>query len=80
MYMLLMVLHVLQESEDVINVINHKIIQILIKNNVHHMLKDNSCVNKTKWHHNIFKIVVMGFERCIPFFVFSNVHQVICST
>jgi predicted transcriptional regulator len=39
-YMVLMVCHVLQEHEDVIDVIDHKIIQILTKYIIHHMLKN----------------------------------------
>jgi hypothetical protein len=42
MYMVFMVLHVLQEKEDVINVANYEIIQVLTKNIVHRMLKDNT--------------------------------------
>jgi hypothetical protein len=36
-----MVLHVLQENEDVVNVTNYENIQVLTKNIVHQMLKDN---------------------------------------
>jgi hypothetical protein len=46
MYMVFMVLHVLQENEDVINVANYEIIQVLTKNIVHRMLKDNMWVGK----------------------------------
>jgi hypothetical protein len=41
------------------------------------MLKDNKCVDKAKWHHNILKMVVMGFERHLPLIAFSNAHQVV---
>jgi hypothetical protein len=75
-----MVPHVLLKNEDVIDVINHEIIQVFMKDIVHYMLENNRCVSKAKWHHNIFKMVVMGFEHCLPFIAFSNVHQVICST
>jgi hypothetical protein len=38
-YMVLMVLHVFQKNEDVINVTNHEIIQVFTKDIIHHMLK-----------------------------------------
>jgi len=44
------------------------------------MLENNKLVSKVKWHHNIFKMVVMGFESRLPFIAFSNAHQVVCST
>jgi hypothetical protein len=79
-YMALMVCHVLRENEDVIDVTNKKIIQILTKNIIHHMLKENRCIGKTKGHHNIFKMDVTSSERRLPFITFLNVHQVVCST
>jgi hypothetical protein len=80
MYIVFMVIHVLQENEDVINITNHKIIQVPIKDIIHQMLKDSRCVSKTKSHHNIFKITIIGFECHISSIIFSNVHQVVCST
>jgi hypothetical protein len=67
------------EKEDVIDITDHKIIQILTKNIIHQMLKDNERVGKAKWHHHMFKMVVMGSEHELPFISFLNVHQVICS-
>jgi hypothetical protein len=78
-YMTLLVLHGDWENEDVINVTYHKIIQVLMKDIVYKMLENNRCVNKTKWHHNIFKMAIMDFECCLPFIALSNVHQVVCS-
>jgi hypothetical protein len=42
------------------------------------MLKNIKCVNKCKWHHNIFKMVITGSKCHLPFITFSNVHQVLC--
>jgi hypothetical protein len=78
--MAFMVLHVFWENEDVINGIDHEIVQILAKDIVHQMLKNNKHVSEAKWHHNIFKMVITSFQRHFPFIVFSNVNQVVCST
>ncbi len=80
MYMVFMVCHVLWENEDVINVTNHKIIQIFMEDIIHHMLKNNKCINKAKGHHNIFKMAIMSSKHHLPFITFSNVPQVVCST
>jgi hypothetical protein len=79
MYMAFMVLHVLWENEDAIDVIDHKIVQIVTKNIVHQMLKNSKRVYTAKWHHNIFKLAITGFEHRFPFITFSNAHQVVCS-
>jgi hypothetical protein len=60
-YMALMVCHVLRENEDVIDVTDHKVIQILMKYIIHHMLKDYRCIDKAKGHQNVFKMAVMNF-------------------
>jgi len=80
MYMVFMVCHVLRENEDVTDAIDHKIIQILMEDIIHHMLKDNRCIGKAKGHHNIFKMVVMSFDYHLPFITFSNAHQSVCSS
>jgi hypothetical protein len=58
--MSLMVFHVLLENEDVIDVTNHEILQIFMKDIIHQMLENSKCVSKAKWHHNIFKMAIMG--------------------
>ncbi len=78
MYMAFMVFHVLWKNEDVIDVTVHEIIQVLMKDIIHQMLKNNRRVNKAKWHHNIFKMIVTSFECYLPFITFSNAHQVVC--
>ncbi len=79
-YMALLVYHVLRKNEDIIDVIDHKIIQILTKDIIHHMLKNTKCIGNAKSHHNIFKMVVMNSKHRLPFITFSNVHQVVWST
>ncbi len=79
-YMVFMTCHVLWKNEDIINVINHKIIQILMKDITHHMSKNNRCIGKTKGHHNIFEMAITSIEHFFPFITFLNVHQVVCST
>ncbi len=49
-YMVLMILHVLWKNEDAIDVINHKIIQILMKDIIHRMLENSKRISKAKWH------------------------------
>jgi hypothetical protein len=78
-YMTLLVLHVVWKNEDVINVTNHKIIQVLTKDIVHKMLENNKRVSKTKWHHNIFQMAIMDFEHCLTLIAFSNAHQIVYS-
>jgi len=56
MYMAFMVFNVIWENEDVINVIDHEIIQVFAKDIVQQMLKNNMQVSKAKWHYNIFKM------------------------
>jgi hypothetical protein len=80
MYMVLMVLHVFWENKDVIDVTNHEIIQIFMKDIINQLLKNIRHVSKAKWHHNIFKMVVTGSKHFLPFITLSNVHQVVCST
>ncbi len=77
--MVLMVCHVLQKNKDVVNVLDHKIIQILMEDIIYHMLKDNRCIDKVKRHHNVLKMVVTSFEHHFPFITFSNAYQVVCS-
>jgi hypothetical protein len=60
--MAFMVFHVLWKIKDVIDVTNHKIAQIFMKNIIHQMLKNNKLISKAKWHHKIFKMVVMGLN------------------
>ncbi len=63
----LMVYHILGENENFIFVIDQKIIQILTKNIIHLMLKDNRCIGKAKGHHNTFKMAITNFECRLPF-------------
>jgi hypothetical protein len=42
------VCHILWKNEDFIDVRDHKIIQLLTKDIIHHMLKDNRCIGKVK--------------------------------
>ncbi len=74
-----MVLHVPLENEDVIDVTKYEIVQIFMKNIVHHMLENIKYVNKAKWHHKIFKMAITSFEHCLPLIAFLNAHQFICS-
>ncbi len=53
-----MLFQVLGENEDVINVIDHEIIQVLMKNIIHEVLKDSKCIRKANGHHNILKIAI----------------------
>ncbi len=46
-----------------------------MKDIVHQMLKNIWYINKAKWHHNIFKMVITSFEHCLPFIAFLNAHQ-----
>jgi hypothetical protein len=78
-YMVFMVLHVPWENEDVIDVTEHEIVQIFMKNIVHQMLENIMYVNKAKWHHNIFKMAITSFEHRFPFITFLNAHQFVCS-
>jgi hypothetical protein len=44
------------------------------------MLENDKHISKAKWHENIFKMAVMGYEHCLPFIALLNAHQVICFT
>ncbi len=66
--------------KHVIDVTNHKIIQVPMEDIMDDMLKYSKCISKAKEHHNIFKMAIMSFEHCLPFITFSNVHQLVCST
>jgi hypothetical protein len=69
-YMVLMVCHVLKKNEDVIDIIDHKIIQIFIEDIIHHMLKNSMCISKAKGHHNIFKMAIMSSKHHLPIITF----------
>ncbi len=61
--MLFMFLHVLGKHEDAIHVTCDKIIQVFMKNIVHQMLKDGRGIRKTKRHHHIFKMTIIGSKK-----------------
>jgi hypothetical protein len=72
--MLFMFLLVLGKNEDVVNVTNHKVIQVFTKNIIHQMLKDNMGIGEAKRHHHIFKMAIMGSKKNLPFITFPNMH------
>jgi hypothetical protein len=66
--------HVFRKNEDVIDVINHEIIQIFVENIVHQVLKDGKGIRKAKRHHHIFEMAIIDLKICFPFITFSNMH------
>jgi hypothetical protein len=72
--MALMVLRVFQQNENVINEANHEIIHVFTKDIIHQMLKNSKRIGKAKWHHNIFKMVVIDSKHHLPFIAFLNAH------
>jgi hypothetical protein len=69
----------LGKNEDVINIINHKVIQVFTENIIHQMLKDDMGIGEAKRHHHIFKMAIMGSKNNLPFITFPNMYQVICT-
>jgi hypothetical protein len=58
---------VLGKNEDVIDVTNHKVIQVFMENIIHQMLKDNKDISKAKRHHHIFKMVKIDSKNIFSF-------------
>jgi hypothetical protein len=69
-----MFLLALGKNEDVIDVTNHKFIQVFTKNIIHQMLKDYMGIGEAKRHHHIFKMAIMCSKNNFPFITFPNMH------
>ncbi len=70
---------VLGKNENVIDVKNHKVIQVFMENIVHQMLKGNIGISKAKRHHHIFKMARTDSKNNFSFITFPNTHQGICT-
>jgi hypothetical protein len=70
---------VLGKNEDVIDVTNHKFIQVFMENIIHQVLKDNMGISKAKRHHHIFKMARINSKNKFSFITFPNTHQGTCT-
>ena len=56
-----------------------KIVKVLSKDVIHHVLKDRRSIGKAKGHDIIFKIAIICTESCLSFVSFFDLHEVVSS-
>ena len=75
--MLLMFFFILEKYKNIIQIDGNKIVKVLSKNVIHHMLKNYWSVDKTKGHDVILKMAMPCTESCLPFVSFLDSHEVV---
>jgi hypothetical protein len=75
-----MLFAILGKDQDIIPVVNNKIIHEFTKNIVHQILEDGWGIIKSKRHDVVFKISIPCSECSLPFITFFDVCQVISSS
>ena len=68
------VLLVGRKNQDVVKVDDHEVIEILLKNIIHHVLEDCRSVGKTEWHHLVLEMSIPLPKSCFPFVPRLNAH------
>ena len=71
------VLLVGRKNQDVVKVDDHEVIEILLKNIIHHVLEDCRSVGKTEWHHLLLEMSIAHPKSRFPLVPRLDVHQIV---
>src|SRR5918997_847645 len=79
MNVLLVLFFVLGEYQNVIQIDDNKVVKVLPKDVIHHMLENSRSIGKAKRHDIILKMAIPCTESCLPFVSFLDSYEVVSS-
>ena len=76
-YMLVMLGHIIQVDEYIIQIDHDTDIQKIGENVIHELLEGCGSIGKTKGHYKPFKLSIMCPKGSLPFITISDVNQMV---